>query len=228
MQGFAAKSVRGGDDVFSAHGMSGGNAQNVVRRTQRSRSEATRSALIAVARSMFGSRGYMETNTVDLVASASLTRGALYHHFSGKEDLFAAVALEVAIEISQDASQAALALPGDTWTRFLTGQRLYLELIANRPEAQRILLIDGPAILGWERWRGIQSDVVLPGTIYGISKLVAEGFIRTGEPEILAHLILAALNDAAMAVANAPDPKVARNPITDALLQLLEGLYRRP
>lgn len=173
---------------------------------------------------MFGTLGYLETNTVDIVAAASVTRGALYHHFTDKEELFEAVAIEVATEISQTASQSVLAMQTDTWTRFLNGQRMYLELIADRPETQRILLIDGPAILGWERWRRIQSEVVLPGTVYGISKLMAEGSIRVGEPDILAHLVLAALNDAAMAVANAPEPQSARARVTDALMQLLEGL----
>lgn len=196
----------------------------VVRRTQRARSESTRAALIGVARSMFGRFGFFGTNIAELVAAASMTRGALYHHFEDKEGLFEAVAIEVAREISDTASQTVLAVETSAWERFLAGQRTYLELVANRPEAQRILLIDGPVVLGWERWRHIQTEVVLPGTIYGVSKLMVEGYLRPGHHEILAHLILAALNDAAMAVANAPDPQAARMPVTDSLMQLLEGL----
>lgn len=193
-----------------------------MRRTQQSRSDTTRAALVVAARAMFGKFGFAATNTADLVATASVTRGALYHHFADKESLFEAVAVDVAREISETASNAVIQAQG-TSERFLSGLRLYLELVAERPEAQRIWLIDGPAVLGWERWRNIQSEVVLPGTVYGITKLMADGVIRQGEPEALAHLILAALNDAAMTIANAPDPRAARGQVTDALMLLLEG-----
>jgi AcrR family transcriptional regulator len=194
------------------------------RRTQRSRSEATRAALIQAARSLFGQHGYAGANTADLVAAASVTRGALYHHFPDKEGLFEAVAIAIALEISEEARAAVRTTRNTTWDRLLSGLSKYLELVAERSEAQRILLLDGPAVLGWERWRRIQFEVVLPATVLALDKLMNEGRLRRGEPEILAHLILAALNDAAMAVANAPDAKVARRPITDALMQLVEGL----
>lgn len=199
-----------------------------MRRTQRSRSEATQAALVSAARTLFGQNGYAAANLADLVADASVTRGALYHHFSDKSALFEAVATEVAGEVSETASMVARASGTTTWTRFLNGLRIYIAVVGESQEAQRILLVDGPAVLGWERWRRLQGEVVLPGMIYGIAKLMEEGQLRQGEPEILAHLILAALNDAAMAVANAPDPGSLREPVMDALTQLIEGLRSIP
>lgn len=200
-----------------------------ARRTQRARSEATRGALVAAARTLFGQSGFAATNTTDLVVAASMTRGALYHHFADKEDLFEAVAMEVATEISESATKAVQAIDCSTWDRLLAGLRTYLELIADRPEAQRILLIDGPAVLGWERWRRIQADVVLPGTVYGLHLLMHEDQIPPCDAAIMAPLILALLNDAALAIANAPDPRAARIPITTALMRLVAGLkIRRP
>lgn len=195
-----------------------------ARRTQRSRSEATQGALVTAARGLFGQAGFAATNTSDLVATASVTRGALYHHFADKEALFAAVAMDVAIEISETATRAVQAMECSTWERLLAGLRTYLELVADRPEAQRILLIDGPAVLGWERWRRIQSDVVLPGTVLALHMLMGEGVIRDCDAAIMAPLILALLNDAALAIANAPDPRAARLPVSAALMQLVEGL----
>jgi AcrR family transcriptional regulator len=180
--------------------------------------------LIQAARALFGQHGYAGANTADLVAAASVTRGALYHHFPDKERLFEAVAIAIASEISEEASVAVRSAHSTTWERFLSALSKYLELVANRSDAQRILLVDGPAVLGWERWRRIQFEVILPDTVVAIEKLMNLGHLRKGEPDILAHLILAALNDAAMAVANAPDAKLARQPITDALMQLVEGL----
>jgi AcrR family transcriptional regulator len=198
-----------------------------VRRTQRSRSKATRAALIQAARTLFGQHGYASANINDVVAAASVTRGALYHHFADKERLFEAVAIAIALEISDEARAAVRPMHSTTWERFLSGLSKYLELVANRTDAQRILLVDGPAVLGWERWRRMQFEVVLPATVVAIDKLMKVGRLRPGEPVILAHLILAALNDAAMAIANAPDAKRARQPITDALMQLVEGLAVR-
>jgi AcrR family transcriptional regulator len=196
-----------------------------MRRTQRSRSETTRAALIQAARALFGQHGYSGANTADLVAAAAVTRGALYHHFPDKERLFEAVAIAIATEISVDASATVRAAHTTTRERFLSAMGAYLQLIAERSDAQQILLVDGPAVLGWDRWRRLQSEVVLPDTVVALDKLMNEGRLRRGEPEILAHLILAALNDAAMAVANAPNPKLATGPITDALMQLVEGLF---
>ncbi len=202
-------------------GQGGANA-----RTQKERTEATRAALLRAARACFGQAGFHATSTIDLVAAASVTRGALYHHFADKEALFAVLAREVAQEVSDKASQEVLASEGGTWIRVVQGLEIYLRIVAATPQTQRILLIDGPAVLGWERWRIIQTEVVLPGTIYGLTLLMNNGTIRQQDPEPLAHLILAALNDAALMIAHASEPEVARTRVTAALMSLVGGLAK--
>ena len=183
-----------------------------------------RDVLIAVARARFGQAGYHATSTNDLVALASATRGALYHHFVDKKHLFAEVARQVAQELSQTASEAVETMAGTTWERMLAALPTYLLFVAANPEAQRILLIDGPSVLGWQDWRDLQSAIILPRTVEGLDMLMDEGVIRRAPAEPLAHLILAALNDAALTVAHAQDPESARTEMSDALLQLIAGL----
>jgi AcrR family transcriptional regulator len=193
---------------------------------QRVKSAATRAALIAAARARFAEAGYHATGTNDLVALASVTRGALYHHFADKEDLFEAVFRQLYDEVLQAARAAVAPLAGDPWRQLTTGITNHLRLRAESAEAQRILLIDGPAVFGWERWRELQT-ATLQGMVYTFRMLMDEGIIARRPAEPLAHLIVAALNDAALSIAHAPDPKAALTVFTEALLALVEGLRIR-
>jgi AcrR family transcriptional regulator len=183
-----------------------------------------REALIAAARESFGRLGYHATATNDLVAVVSATRGALYHHFADKKDLFTAVAREVARELSRGVTAEVMAMPGTNWERITEGLKRYLKMIAASPEAQRILLIDGPSVLGWKDWRALQSRIVLPGMVEGLRLLMEDGAIRPRPKEPLAQLILAALNDAALAIAHAPEPAAVYDEMCEALLTLFRGL----
>lgn len=185
-----------------------------------------REALIQAARRSFGRIGYHATATNDLVAAVSATRGVLYHHFADKQALFEVVAREIAEELSRDASNKVLAAPGSTWHRLTTGFRTYLGMVASSVEAQRILLIDGPSVMGWTEWRALQSEIVFPGIVYTLNLLMDEGDMPRRIPEPLAHLTLAALNDAALAIAHAKDSARVHEEMCDALMVLLEGLSR--
>lgn len=191
---------------------------------QRVSAEVTRASLIKVACAQFGKAGYHATGTSDLVALASVTRGALYHHFADKSALFEAVFREVAAELIRAANKRVAGLSGDTWRQFTEALPAYLRLVATSPEAQRILLIDGPVVLGWKRWREIQSEYVLGGVVEILSMLMDEGLIARRAPEPLANLIQAALDDAALSIAHAADPQAVSIEAADALLCLLEGL----
>jgi AcrR family transcriptional regulator len=170
------------------------------------RSAATRAALISAARAMFAQAGYHAAGTNDLVAAASVTRGALYHHFTDKADLFEAVCREVYAELFEITSEAVAPMRGDDWSRLTNALRTHLRLRAENAEAQRILLIDGPAVLGLERWRKLQAETV-EGMGRTLQRLMDSGVIAAREPEPLARVIVAALNDAALSITHAADQR---------------------
>ena len=190
---------------------------------QRVKSAATRAALIAAGRARFGTAGYHETGTHDLVALASVTRGALYHHFGDKKDLFEAVFLQTDEELNRAARAAVAPLAGDTWRQMIEALTIYLRMRAESREAQRILLLDGPAVLGWERWRELQIGA-LQGIAQTLWMLMDQAVIINGSPETLAQLIFAAMNEAALAIAHAANPEQAVVANTESLLMLVKGL----
>src|SRR5258708_18379577 len=118
------------------------------------RSEATRRRLVSAARTLFGARGYAEVGTEEIVRAAGVTRGALYHQFRDKAGLFAAVAEEVEAEIAERIAVGAAAESSEPTDVLRAGARLFLEACAE-PEVERIILLDAPAVLGWEAWRGL-------------------------------------------------------------------------
>ena len=158
---------------------------------------------------------------------AKVSRGALYHHFADKQALFEAVFREVSSELNQAASEAVRSLSGDTWNQLVRAFRVYLQLVAASGEFQRILLIDGPAVLGWRRWRELQSEEIGAGVVKTLRMLMEEGVIPRAAPGPLATLIQAALNDAALSIAYAPDQPAASTELTEALMRILEGLRTR-
>ena len=184
------------------------------------RAETTRATLIAAARTGFATAGYAATSTTDVVTLASITRGALYHHFADKKDLFEAVFREAAHELNLKAQASTRSLSGDTWRQLGVAFRNYLRLVSEDLGLQQILLVDGPAVLGWRRWRDLQSGYVLAGTVTTLEMLMDQGVIARRAPEPLAHLVLAALNDAALSIAHGADADAAG----DALAFLVEGL----
>src|SRR5258708_37219065 len=117
------------------------------------RSEATRQALVRSARALFGARGYADVGTEEIVRAAGVTRGALYHQFRDKTDLFAAVAEEVEAEIADRIAAGAATEATEPMDVLRAGARLFLDACAE-PEVERIVLLDAPSVLGWQAWRG--------------------------------------------------------------------------
>jgi AcrR family transcriptional regulator len=191
---------------------------------QRKRSGETRSRLISAARALFTEIGYFVTGTSDIVARAAVTRGALYHHFADKADLFEAVFREVLAELNDAAQNAARRQTGDLMSRVTGAFKIYLGLIASNVDFQRILLIDGPVVLGWGRWRALQSERVAADIAHTLKLLMQRGIIAETPAEPLAFLIQAALNDAALSIAHSADPDGASIQAGDAFTFLLQGL----
>ena len=194
------------------------------RQTRAEKAAATRAQLILAARRLFVENGYHATGTPELVASAGVTRGALYHHFRDKEDLFEAAFREVAKELENAARDSVIDITTDQWKQFQEGLKSFLALVSENAEAQRILLLDGPVVFGWSKWREIESEYTLVYIIQSLEEMMAQGLIEHRPAGPMAHLVLAALNDAALSIANADRPLEALPVHADALRALIAGL----
>jgi len=195
------------------------------KRTQAKRSETTRAALIAAGRRLFAARGYAAVGTEEIVREAGVTRGALYHHFAGKRELLAAVYEQIESEITEQL--AASVVPGASVLETL--QRGADEFLDHclEPEVQQIVLLDAPAVLGWEEWREIGARYGF-GLIEALVKAgIESGEIREQPVKPLAHALLGALDEIAMLVARSDDPRAAREEAGDTLAGLVEALEPR-
>ena len=200
-----------------------GDTGTPPRRTKAAQREATTAALIAAARTLFAERGYAGVGTEEIVQQAGVTRGALYHHFKGgKEDLFRAVLVQVSAETAQRVMHAALAAD-DPWEALVVGSDAFLDASVT-PEVQRIMLVDGPSVLGWDVWRAADADYALGMLEQALQRAIDAGRLLPQPARALAHVLLGALDEAAMVVARAEDPKVARAEMGQAVRRLLEGL----
>jgi AcrR family transcriptional regulator len=188
------------------------------------RSEATRRRLVTAARTLFGARGYADVGTEEIVRAAGVTRGALYHQFRDKADLFAAVAEEVEAEIAERVASGAAGFADDPVGALRSGAQLFLDTCAE-PEVERIILLDAPAVLGAEAWRDLAGRYGL-----GLVQFAAlQGAIDAGaivpQPVVpLAHVLIGALNECALYVARAEDPPLAREQCTAILERILRSL----
>jgi AcrR family transcriptional regulator len=187
--------------------------------------EATRAALVVAARRLFVEKGYHRTGTEEVVAEAGVgTRGALYHHFADKQALFEAAFLAVEEDLVIEAAKN-LADPEDGALNQLRQGLIGFLDASLTPHVQRILLIDGPAVLGWVKWRELESRYGLGAIRAMLERAIDEGDLAVNQPtEALAHLLLAAADEAALFIANAPDQLVARDQGVRALNALLDGL----
>ncbi len=195
-----------------------------VKRTQAERSEATRDALIAAARALFADRGYAAVGTEEIVRAAGVTRGALYHHFDDKRALFEAVYERIEVELAQRIAAGALSSGAAAPLEAMrAGAEMFLQA-ATEPEAQRIVLIDGPSVLGWDRWREIAAEHGLGLIEATLQAAIEAGAIADQPVRPLAHVLMGALDEAAMLVARADDPELMRAEVGRTLDSLLVGL----
>src|SRR3954453_14262881 len=129
------------------------DSMNVKRTKPAERSEATRAALMTAARPLFAERGYAAVGTEEIVRAAGVTRGALYHHFNGKRKLFEAVYVQIEVELAERIANGALSSGATApLAAMRAGAEMFLEA-CTVPEVQRIVLLDGPSVLGWDLWR---------------------------------------------------------------------------
>src|ERR1700748_1583685 len=183
------------------------------------RGEATRSPLIAIATRLFAERGYEDTSIEAVLREAGVSRGSLYHHFPGKEALFEAVAEDVETSVGGETLAAAR---GPVPAR-RAGSLAWIRL-AGDPVVRRILLIDAPSVLGWERGRAMEEHHALGGIRGGPQAIGREGKMRPELAGTLANVLLASVNEVALIVARADDKEAAMKTGADTIDELLRRL----
>ena len=193
-------------------------------RTQEQRSAATRHALIAAARQLWAARSYAEVGTPEIVAAAGVTRGAMYHQFADKAALFLAVmeAVEqdVVARLAEAIAQSGAATPA---AAIRAAVEPWLDICVD-PEVRQLLLLDAPSVLGWERCRDITQRYSLGMTERLLVEAMNAGQLAVQPARALAHILIGALDEAAMVIATAEDRDQARADVGEVLRRLFDGL----
>ena len=189
------------------------------------RSEATRRQLVTAARALFGARGYAGVGTEEIVRAAGVTRGALYHQFRDKADLFAAVAEEVEAEVAERIAAGAAEATADRLAGLRAGARLFLDACAE-PEVERITLLDAPSVLGWEAWRDLAGRYGLGLVQFALQSAMDAGAIVPQPVVPLAHVLIGALDECALYIAGAEDPAAAREQCAAIFDRILDSVTR--
>jgi AcrR family transcriptional regulator len=198
-------------------------SESEARSLKSEHAEATRAALVESARALFAERGYAAVSVDEIVRRARVTKGALYHHFADKGDLFRAVFEAVQRDLG-DQLVAAAGAEEDRSLHLAAGCLAFLDACAEEPAVQRIVLLDGPAVLGWTCWQETDVNFSLGMLRASIEAAMEGGRIARQPVDPLAHLLLGALNAGGMRIARADDPAGERREVRDAMDRLLAGL----
>jgi len=192
------------------------------RRSQHTRD--TRMALLRAARRLFGERGYAAVSLDEVCRRARVTKGALYHHFENKEDLFLGVYDQVEADFVREGT-GAVAPDADFWGALSAAARAFLD-VCSRPETRQIVL-EAPAVLGWAKARAVEERYALGQLQAGLEAAVDAGLLDSAAPAVMAHLLFALFHEAGMAVAAAPERERGRETVSRELDRVLLGLRRR-
>lgn len=184
----------------------------------------TRTDLLACGRELFAERGFTGTATEEIVLAAGITRGALYYHFADKMDLFRAVFEELAAEVATRIEAAAADAKGPG-AALRAACHAWLDACLD-PAVQRIVLLDGPSVLGWEEWRRVDARNGTRSLRNQLETAMAQGAVPRQPAAPLARVLAGALNEAALEIALAADRRAARRAVGRAVDTLLDGLQR--
>jgi AcrR family transcriptional regulator len=198
---------------------------HVAMSTNAERTASTRARLIGQARTLFARDGFALTGTESILVAAGVRRGAMYHHFKDKAALFEAVCLLLSEE-AVPAIEAATARARDPLDALIRGSIAWIEYIT-RTDVRRILVIDAPTVLGWERWEALDRRLSYESLSHAIREAIDGGAIAfDADADILTTMINGALNAIAMRV-GAPGTKVPKRTWHAAIRALFEGLAVR-
>lgn len=193
---------------------------------QAERSETTRKAILTAARELFGDQGFHATTMEGIAEAIGMAKGAVYHHFRTKEAIFEAVFEEASQDIVRQV-RTAIRNEADALSAMAIGTRAYFEACA-QPGLAQIVLRDGPAVLGWERWREIDERYFGRSIPDAVRRAMESGLIARQPLEPLARLLIGAITEAAAACAASDNPGAVGRQHARAMQTLLEGLRLRP
>lgn len=198
------------------------------RRTQEERSAATRDALIAAARKLWGLRGYADVGTPEIATAAGVTRGAMYHQFADKATLFR----EVVEVVEQDVmARMAVVVAESGATTPTQAVRAAVDAwldVSGDPEVRQLILLDAPSVLGWAEFRDVAQRYSLGMTEQMLSEAIRAGELAEQPVRPLAHVLIGALDEAAMVIATAEDPQRTRQEIGQVLHRLIGAMFAAP
>ena len=190
--------------------------------TQSERREATRAAIVKAAKRLFGERGFAGTTMDHVATAAHVAKGAVYHHFKTKEALFEAVFDQVSEDLVAEVERAARS-ENDALAAMAAGTQAYFAACAKDATGQ-IILRDGPAVLGWERWREIDARHFGGGFPLALARAMDDGLIARQSVEPLSRLLLGAVTEAAVACSASGDLHQSGAEYARAFRTLLDAL----
>jgi AcrR family transcriptional regulator len=193
-------------------------------RTQKERSAATQGALLSAARRLWGERGYAAASTPEIAEAAGVTRGAMYHQYANKTELFVAVLEAIETEVIERLTADVIAAEPSTPAETLHVTADAWLQIAVEPEIRQLMLLDAPSILGWAGFREVSQRYGLGMTEQLLSAAIDAGELRAQPTRPLATIVLAALDEAAMIIANATDPVRETQEVRTVVHDLIDGL----
>jgi AcrR family transcriptional regulator len=190
------------------------------------RGQATRAHLVGVATRLFAKHGYDGTSIEAVLAEAGVSRGSLYHHFRGKDALFWAVLEAVGSRIAEQVADAERDAP-DPVAALRAGSLAWIRLAGDQV-VQQTVLIDAPAVLGWQRWRELDEQGTLGEIKAAVAYAADAGRIERRHVDTFAHIVLAAANEVALMIARADDPAAALTAGESAFAEFLDRLLGDP
>jgi AcrR family transcriptional regulator len=190
-----------------------------MRRTKE-HSQETADKLLSIARARFTELGYAKASLEEIVAEAGMTRGALYHHYGNKLGLFKAVVSAVQAEVGEMVEREA-SRSEDPMEQLILGCKAFVEAAVS-PSARRILLLDGPAVLGWEAWRRMDEENAMRHLREQLELLQAKGYYSRLSPAAMTSFLSGALNESALWIAERPDEPGALDETMAVILHMLQ------
>jgi AcrR family transcriptional regulator len=187
--------------------MSSMTEQQAVPGKRAAQGRATRGQLIEVATRLFAEHGYEGTSVEAVLSAAGVSRGALYHHFAGKEALFEAVVSAVSEQVTVELTEAVQGCV-DPLDAMRTAAVAWIGLAAD-PVIQRVVLVDAPSVLGWDRWRAMDDGRTLGAMRAMLQAISDSGRLPAELVGPFSHMILAALDEIVLVIARAPDSEAA-------------------